>query len=425
MNVISDILTMAWKDLKVLFKDRGELATIFLMPLLFSFLFGAPGKLMGDLDEPGSEPALEVKAYVVNEDAGPYGAQVAVVLDGIKMLDTEELATVDEADEKVAEGEAPAAIVIPGDFSQKINANKPTKVRIIKDPTHQTEATIVAAILNDAMAELSVRAEIEYGIRAVWEKSGALEGAAPETVRAAQAQTMGAIWTAVQEMRQNPVIAVERQDLAGEETQSELNPFSYTMPMFAMMFAFFLVGTMAGSILKEKEAGTFRRLLAAPIYRGAVIAGKMLAYIVIVFLQMLLLFTVGSALFEMPLGDSPIGLFLLTLAIGLAATGLGMLVGAVARSAKQAGYIGLALGFVLYGASGSIMSSGSLSDLGFRSAGFQFYLSQLTPHAHAFDGYLKLMVEGGGLVDILPNIAALVGFAVAFFLVAMSQFKFE
>jgi ABC-2 type transport system permease protein len=293
------------------------------------------------------------------------------------------------------------------------------------------EAQIVARILNEALTELSVRAEIEYGIRAVYEKTGVLEAAAPELVRAAQAQTMGVIWTAVQEIRQNPAIAVQSEDLSGEETKLSLGAvvFGYYMPMFATMFAFFLVGFMAESIVGEREGGSFRRLLAAPIHRGTIVAGKMLAFIGVVFLQMLLLFAVGNALFEMPLGESPQGLLALTLALALASTGLGMLVGSIARTSKQAGSIGLVLGFVLFFASGSIgaytSNTGDVTGVGLRSEGFKFYMAQLTPHAHALDGYLKLMLERDGLVDILPNIVALLAFAVVFFLVAMWRFKFD
>jgi ABC-2 type transport system permease protein len=429
MKVISNSLTIARKDLKVLFKDRGALAVLFALPLLFALVFGAPVALTSDVDDPGGETTLVIRAYIVNEDQGSYGAQVVDVLRGIRPLRLTPLGTVADADEKVADGEAPAAIIIPADFSAKIDANQPTRVQLIKDPTQQVEARFVAGILNEALTELTTQAEIAYGIQAVWAESGALEGADPDLVRAAEAQTMGVIWTAVQEIRQNPAIAVTSEDLAGEETEFTLGAyvFGVYMPLFATMFAFFLVGFMAESILREREAGSFRRLIAAPIHRGTIVAGKMLAFIGVVFLQMLVLFGVGNALFEMPLGDSPLGLLALTLALALASTGLGMLVGSIARTAKQAGNIGMVLGFVLLFASGSItsFSMGDLSGLGFRSEGFTYYMSQLTPHAHAFDGYLKLMLEGAGLVDILPNIVALLGFAVVFFLAAMWRFKFD
>jgi ABC-2 type transport system permease protein len=427
MKVLRNSLTIARKDLKVLFKDRGQLVVIFALPLLLSLIVGGLNILMADPGDPKSEPRLVINAYVVNEDQGPYGEQVEEVLRGIRPLRLLTSPTVDRADQKVAEGEAAAAIIIPADFSARIDANQPARVQLIKDPARQAEAQAVAGILNEVLAELSVRAEIEYGIRAVYERTGALEGADPQVARAAQAQTMGAIWTAVQAMRQNPAIAVQREDLDREVKEVPLSGLAIAafVPLFATMFAFFLVGFMAESILGEKEAGSFRRLLAAPIHRGTVLGGKMLAFVGVVFMQMLLLFGVGSALFDMPLGDSPLGLLALTLALALASTGLGMLVGSVARTGKQAGAIGLVLAFALYFASGitNIAISPTGYDLGLE--GVRYYLSQLTPHAHAYNGYLKLMLQGAGLVDILPNILILCGFGLVFLLVGLWRFRYE
>ncbi|HSF83099.1 MAG TPA: ABC transporter permease, partial [Anaerolineales bacterium] len=171
--------------------------------------------------------------------------------------------------------------------------------------------------------------------------------------------------------------------------------------------------------------------LAAPIHPATVIAGKMLAFIGIVFLQMLVLFGICFVFFDMPLGDSPLALLTLTLALALAATGLGMLVGSLAQTSKQAGSIGMLLGFVLFIAAGLTPATAGIGitdgvvELILPSEGFSFYLSQITPHAHAFDGYLKLIIHGAGFGDIIPNILALLGFAAVFFVVAIWRFKFD
>jgi len=133
----------------------------------------------------------------------------------------------------------------------------------------------------------------------------------------------------------------------------------------------------------------------------------------------------------MPLGDSPLALLALTLALALAATGLGMLVGSLAQTSKQAGSIGMLLGFVLFIAAGLTPATagfditGGVVEISRPSEGFTFYLSQITPHAHAFDGFLKLIIHGAGFMDILPNIAVLLGFGVVFLLVAMWRFRFD
>jgi ABC-2 type transport system permease protein len=61
----------------------------------------------------------------------------------------------------------------------------------------------------------------------------------------------------------------------------------------------------------------------------------------------------------------------------------------------------------------------------FRGEGVMATLSRFTPHAWALDGYMKLMLDGLGLVDVLVSIVALIGFAAVYFLVAMWRFKFE
>ena len=431
MNAIRSSLKLAGKDLKILFKDRGQLAVLFVLPLVFAVLLGGPYAGMRDPITSSGESRLSIRAYVVNEDQGPYGAQVEAVLRSIEPLQIVHSPSVDHADKRVADGEAPAAIIIPVDFSASIDANQPTRVHLIKDPTQQEAAHAVAGILNEVLTEWSVRAEIEYGIRAVYERTGILKDADPELVRAAQAQTMGAIWTAAQEIRQNPAIAVQRENLAGEERTLTVSGavFGFIMPVFATMFAFFLIGSMAQSILREREMGSFRRLLAAPIHPGTVVAGKMLAYVGVVFLQMLVLFGICKVFFQMPLGQSPLGLLALTLALALAATGLGMLVGSLAQTSKQAEIIGMLLGFVLYFASGftnfTITITGGAAEADLPTEGLRFYLSQLTPHAHAITGYYQLMLDGAGLVDIMPNVLVLLGFGVIFFLAGLWRFRYE
>ena len=431
MNVIRNCIALAVKELKIIFKDRGQLVVLFGLPMLFGLVFAGPYVASQGTVSTSGEAKLRIKTYIVNEDQGPIGAQVVEVLETIEPLDTFILRSVDLADRNVAKGEAPAAIIIPADFSANIETNQPSIIKLIKDPSRQPEARAVAGILNEVLTEVSVRAEIEYGIWAVYAKTGVLNSAEPEMVRAAQAQTMGTIWTAVQEIRQNPAIDVQIENQTGKDIVISISGFLFGayMSMFATMFAFFLVGFMAKSILSEKEGGSFRRLLAAPLHRGTIIVGKILAFMVVVFLQMCVLFGISSLFFGMPLGNSVLGLITLTLALSLTATSLGMLVGSLAQTSKQAENIGTVLGFLLLLASGvtsaSIGTDGNVGYVNFPEEGFLYYISRLTPHAHANDGFYQLIFEGANLVDIYPNILILLGFAVIFFLVAIWRFKFD
>ena len=418
--MISELLAVAWKDMQLLFKDKGALAVLFLMPLILVPIMAAPTATMRKMQEttPEGEPAFNVEGYLVSQDSGAYAGQIAGALQNLPMLDLTVLDSVEEADEGVAAGDRPVAIVFPADFSQKIEANEPTKVLLIADPTQTHLVNFVTGIVNQAVAEVGILAELQFGIRQVLAQSGALEGAGPELQQAAEAQTLGVIWTQVQEMRQNPLITVRNENLAGDESTETWDPFAFFVPGSSVMFAFFIMPFIASALLREKEQGSFRRLLASPMHRGAIIGGSMLAYSVVVFLQVILLFTVGALAFNMPLGNAPVGLAITTLITALAATSLGLLLGALAKTSKQADNYGVIAGFVLMFLGGCVMPL-------YNAEGFVGFLSKLTPHAHALQAYRGIMVDGATLVQVLPSLGILAIFAAVYFALAVWRFKFE
>jgi ABC-2 type transport system permease protein len=411
--MLHNTLAVAWKDLLIVLKDKGVLAVYFLMPLLFASLLGMAFGNAGN-----DEKTIEIDILLVNQDSGSYGQMLADGLRQAEVLIIEELEDAVQADQMVADGDAAAAIVIPTDLSSKIDAGEPAEVMVVQDPTQPEAADIAAGITNQAMSEIGVLGELRYGIHAVLAQSPDYDQAPAELVEAIEAQTLGVMWTQVQEMRQNPVIAVKGEAVAGAEEVQAWDPITYYIPSFTVAFAFFLIGQMASTLLIEKEEGTFRRLLSSPMPRASIISGKMLAYLIVVFLQVLILFAVGYALFQMPLGQSPLALLLLTLALGLASTSLGMMLGALCRTSKQADRLGVVIGFVLLALGGSIFPL-------FRSEGLMGTLSRLTPSAWAIEGYMGLIGDSWTLMQTLPNILILLGFAAVFFGIAVWRFRFD
>lgn len=414
--MIRNSLAVAWKDLLIVLKDKGALAVLFLMPLLFASLLGMA---FGNTGSGETETRIEITVLLVNQDRGSYGQMLADGLRRAEVLIVKRLYDAALADQRVADGDAAAALVIPADFTDKIDAGEPVEVTIIKDPTQQIAANTVAGIANQAMAEIGLLGELRYGIHAVLAQAPDYDKAPLELVQAVEAQTLGVVWTQVQQMRQNPVIAVEEETVAGAEERQPWNPITYYIPGFTVAFAFFLIQQMAKTLLGEKEEGTFRRLLSSPMPRASIIGGKMLAYMGIVFLQVIVLFGVGVALFKMSLGESPLALLLLTLALALASASLGMLLGALCRTSKQADSLGTVLGFILMVLGGTIVYPL------FLDKGFIGTLSRLTPNAWGVEGYMMLMADNWTLAQTAPNILALFGFAVVFFAVAVWRFRFE
>lgn len=417
MNTIRYTLAVAGKELQVMSRDRGSLVILFLLPLLMASLMGSVYPTIAGVSN-GEEETFSLDIFLVNEDDGPHADLIVSAFESIDEINIKELDSVTEADERVADAQALAAIIIPTGFSQQIDDYEPVQLQVIADPTHEIAAGFISGILNQVAGEVEVVGEIAYGIRTLFDESGFLADAPPEMKRAAAAQTLGVIMTQLQGMRQNPVITVRSEDLTGVEESGPVNYFGFVVPSFTVMFSFFLIGVISATLLKEKEEGSFRRLLAAPLPAASIIAGKMLAYMLVVLLQVGVLFSVSAVAYDMPLGESPLGLLLLSLALAMSASALGMLLAAVIKTSGQADSLGMIIGFVLAGLGGCIFG-------GFPEGSFMDRVTLFTPHGHALRGYYGLLNDGLGVMDVLPQVGALAGFAAVFFLVAMWRFKFD
>lgn len=418
--MLRQTLAIMGKEIQILFRDRAGLFILLLLPLLLATVIGGPSALGQRTAETATEgkPALRVAAYLVNLDDGAYGTEVEKALRGVNFLDLEKLDSQEAADTAVGKGQKAAAIVVPASFSQRVNAGEPTTVLVIADPAQQEAASIVRGIVNQAVAEMGTVAELRYGIHAVLLRDPAAQNASLEEQQAVEARTLGAIWTQVQRMRQEPIITLSSEGLAGLPERGSAGPMDWYIAGFSVMFAFFIVPTAAQAMLLEREQGTFRRLLASPVPRAAVIAGPMLAFTLFVLLQLLFLFGVGRLAFKINLGDSLLGLGLTMLATALAATALGVLVGTVSRTNEQANSLGMMLGFVL-----AIV--GGFPIAWFKLGGVMAIISNLTPHAHAIQAMQGLTVEAFPLLQVMPHILIVFGFAVVFFVVALWRYRFE
>jgi ABC-2 type transport system permease protein len=420
MNNIRFVLAVAWKEIQVLLRDRGALALLILFPILLSGVQGGANAMAAAEED---SPSILLQVGLVNSDSETFGGEVSKAIKSIDVLEVETFSSKANAEEQVAKGEIAAAIVIPADFSKKINAYTPVEIEVIVDPAQPESISIITGIMNQVVDEVNIWGEVQFGVRSVLDKSGLLEIATPEQRAAIGAQNLGVIMTRLNEMRRSPAIEVISEDLEGEVTEGGIIPYlSYVYSAYIVLFVFFIVGSCAESIQDEREMGTLRRLVAAPIPRGAVIGGKMLGYMVIPCLQAVILFTIGNLVFDIPLGRSPGGLIILTLIVAGVSTSMGLLLATMVSSKKQAGDMGTLLGFVLGFAGGAIPIAPLLMT---RMEGPMATISRIVPHANAIEAYYKLTAENASLIGILPEIGILLGMMLVFLFFAVRRLKFQ
>jgi len=421
MATLRSTLAITLKELQVTLRDRGLLAVLFVLPLVFGTLFSVAQQ--GDVDEATGATAFSVDVFVVNADEGPYGAQVAASLEQMPMLKVETLATADEADRRVGEGERTAAIVIPADFSAGIEAYEPVRIAVVVDPVQQALSGTVVGLVNFAASPVSTLGELRHGTRTFLERSGALAGAGPEVIAAAEEQSVGAIMTQIQAMQANPTVEVVSEGLDADQPSEPVNVMDLMMPAFAVMFAFFLVGHIGRTFHRERDEGTYRRLLASPLSRTSIIAGPMLAYVAIVVLQVVFLFGIGAGLFGLRIGNSLIGLLVVSLTLGLVVACFGMLVSVLTRSGKQADTLGTLVAFVLPFISG-IFPMGSLTPEYLRG-GVIASIGNFIPHMHAAEAYRLVMTGEGTFTSVMTQVGILLVFAAVFFALASRRLRFR
>jgi ABC-type multidrug transport system permease subunit len=124
--------------------------------------------------------------------------------------------------------------------------------------------------------------------------------------------------------------------------------FEQTIPGTMVMFTILVLLTSGAVLLVvERQQGLLRRLASTPMSREAVVLGKWGGRMALALVQIAFAMAAGTILFRMRWGTSLPMVFLVLVAWGALNASLGLLLGAVARSAGQAVGVGVLAAQVL------------------------------------------------------------------------------
>ncbi|HEX9028632.1 MAG TPA: ABC transporter permease [Anaerolineales bacterium] len=419
------------KDLLILLRSRAEMALLLLMPLAFiipiSLALGA-GDGYGikasnrmillpvvDYDRgPRSQALLQAvgeglrpeKDYGMDliDQLNLSGDPACVQTDAKKPVDNP--ACVEKAGKAMLQRSwRSAVLVIPQGFSSAVDDGKQVEVTLLYDPAGDVaRLQQIEGVVKGATIKMSLQNQVQMGLQQLND----LTAFAPNNVRNAIAQQTAT----PQPADQKPAINLEKVSPTNFTLQQTPDTYQQTIPGYTVMYVFFIITSMTNSIHAEQVNGTFRRLLTTPARRAELVGGKMLATLVIGLAQVFLLFLVGTVVFKLYLGKDPLAFFLLTIALVASATSIGL----AASTTRGRGLVAL---LIISALLGGCMFPLDLMPPILRTIGL------FLPHSWALTGYQNLMVRGQGLQEVLPQIAALLGFAVIFFLIAVRRFKFE
>ncbi len=398
------LLYIASNELLLLFKDKMAVVWMLILPLGLTAIMGlAFGGLGG-----GSEPVV-IDLPVVDQDGGEMAAAVLDILAQMESLHLETEYDEETARQLVSDGERAGTLVIPAGFTADVTSGNPTALDLLVAPGGQTAPLLEGMVRGVTSGFSNVQTAVEVTISEVQRATGSYdldyEGITARVV------------ATTQERLENPPVGT-RVTTVGSAEEEEFNIFDQVVPGYAVMFAMFGVLSGAGAILEEKERGTFKRLLFAPVPKYALLGGKLLAQFLIGVAQIALMFIFGTLVFHVNLGDSILGLVLVTLATCWATTSLGLLLVAVIKSRKQIHPITTLI--IL----GSSAVGGSWFPL-FMMPEWVQQAARITINAWAMEGYNRLMLFGGGLNDVWPDIGVLLLYGAVCFAVGLRLFRFK
>ena len=186
--------------------------------------------------------------------------------------------------------------------------------------------------------------------------------------------------------------------------------FAYTAPSNLVLFTFVNSLGVSVALVWARRTGITQRWASAPVATRSVVVGVLASRLGFAMLQSILIVLIGAGVFGVAWGD-PIGVALLLTLFAIVATGAGVLVGVMApnEDLPNALAVPIAIGFGMLG--GCMWPLDIVAD-SMRVVG------HITPHAWAMDGFVELIFRGGGVGDILTELAVLAGFAAV--LIALS-----
>ena len=412
-------LSIAWKDMQIFLKDRGAVVQLFLLPLLFIVVFSGALAAIGS----DGEEDTRILLPVVNLDGGEAAQTLLDGLDaagGVRVERYEQA----QAQALLDENKLARVLTIPARFTADIADNHQVTLRFVNHPDADPEETEAVRLVIEGVAR---DMSLESQILASLQQMGAMQANAPQEFQVFTAErTMAQARSQFERSRTQPLVAVVQTVPGQPEGEREKMPdaVQLAVPGFAVLFVFLTAQATARSIYDEKKVGSFRRLLAAPMSKASLLAGKMLPNFITGLIQTAVIFAFGIigmrllGLTPMTLGDAPLAVVIVAVVVALCSSAFGILIAAIARTENQIGGLSSVFLWVMGILGGCFIPLFILEN-------FLGPLPKIVPHYWANRAFNDLLVRGLGLADVTTEMAALLAFTALFFVIGLWRFDFN
>jgi ABC-2 type transport system permease protein len=196
----------------------------------------------------------------------------------------------------------------------------------------------------------------------------------------------------------------------------ELRDSDFFLPGTIGIVIMLVTLTLSSGLVREKEQQTIEQLLATPIPRLALIAGKMIPYGVIAALDFAVATVLARLVFALPFRGSVLSIAILAALFILALLALGALISTLSETQLQANFMAV---FVIVP---SVLMSGFV----FPVEAMPEWLRPIAwslPMTYFVEAIRGLTLKGTGMQDVLRDFVALAAFLVGFGILSVARFR--
>ena len=394
------------KDTTLRFEGRAELLFFLVLPLVFTFLIG------GGLPAAGGGNDNRLLVPVADEDGSERSAALLAALAAGDAIRPEAMSRA-EAEALLADEDAGAALIIPAGFGAALSAEglaagQPAEVTLLVAPTSNAGPAVEAELNRAVNAE----ARPLLVARAATQGVATARPFADETARAAFFGDALAAAEAEAAPPARVAFTIAAADSGGYDQRAQASAGQLITWVFIPLLG------ASGLFAYERLLGTLRRLMTTPTRKSTFLLGAIGGQYLVALAQMVLLVVFGVLVMRVPWGRDPLALMVVLVTFGLAGVALGTALGTFVKTEGQSSNLSIMLGMAM------ALLGGCWWPMDLFPAGLQQVVKVL-PTTWAMSAMTDITMRGHGLVDILPEAAVLLGFAVVFFVVGLWRFRYE
>lgn len=362
------VASLIRKELLQLKRDVRMRAMVLVAPVMQVLVLG----YAADMD------VRNVPTAVYDQDRTADSRAVAEAFrsSGVFIL-TEECSSWPDVDDALLAGRAEIAVVIPPSFSRDLRSRAGPQLGLVADGSRSNTAAVALAYATGIASSFGAGLSASPGPR-------------------------------------GPSVDARIRVWYNPELRSRLFMVPGIFALLAMVFTIILT---ALAVVKEKEAGTLEQLMASPLRRGELVAGKLAPFLIVSSVTL----TLALAAVRIFFGIAPRGslglLALLSVLFSVSTLGIGLFVSTLARTQQQA--MLFSIFFFMFP---MMILSGFVFPIENMPAAIQA-VTYIMPLRYYLRIVRSIFLKGSGLAVLWPESLALVGLAVLYVSVAVARFR--